>query len=190
MLSDVSLLDSNLFIYLNNLGSPTWDWLWVNITEKRNHIPLMLFLLFLVYKTLGLRKFAISTVIIALMIVFTDQMTNLAKHSFLRPRPCKVDLLSTQIRFLVDYCSNYGFFSGHSSNSMAIAILCASLLKPKYPKAIYPLLIWAFCMGYSRIYVGVHYPGDVLTGFTFGLLSGFIFYKLYEFLIRRLDLLN
>jgi len=179
MLTDINQLDTNLFIHLNNLGNTTWDWLWVNITEKKNHIPLMLFLLFLVYRTIGRKRFLVSLLIITLMAFFTDQMTNIAKYNFLRPRPCRVDFLQDKIRFLVAHCSKYGFFSGHSSNSMAIAIMCGSLIKSKYPKAIYFLLIWAFCMGYSRIYVGVHYPGDVLVGFTFGILSGFLFYNLY-----------
>jgi len=187
MFTDISQLDTNLFVYLNNLGNTTWDWLWINITEKKNHIPLMLFLLFLVYRTIGIKRFLIAVVVIALMATFTDQMTNLAKYGFQRPRPCKEPFLQDKIRFLVDYCSKYGFFSGHSSNSMAIAIMCWSLLKSKYPKAIYPLLIWGFCMGYSRIYVGVHYPGDVITGFTFGIVSGFLFYKLYTYLVQRFN---
>jgi len=185
MLTDISQIDTQLFTYLNSLGSSTWDTFWVIFTNKRTHIPLMILLLVLTYKIIGQKKFVIAFISIVLMAIFTDQITNLAKHSFLRLRPCNENSLNETIRYLAIRCGRYSFFSGHSSNSMALAIMFGLLLKPKYSKAIYLLIFWALCMGYSRIYIGVHYPGDVLTGFTFGLFSGFLFYKLYTLAIQR-----
>jgi len=179
MLTEISQLDSELLIYLNNLGNTSWDTFWLYFTEKRSHIPLMLLLLFALYRSIGWKKFIVAVIAIALMATFTDQVTNLVKNHYKRLRPCNESELLTQIRFIAKRCSKFGYFSGHSSNSMAIAVLFFNLLKPKHPKAIYALLVWAILMGYSRIYVGVHYPGDVLSGFTFGAISGLIFYKLY-----------
>lgn len=185
MLTDLSQLDTSILIYLNNLGTNIWDGFWLAYTEKKNHIPLMLVLLFFTYKVLRLKPFLLSVVFIALMATFTDQITNLAKFSFLRLRPCDEPELVGKIRYIAIRCSAYSFFSGHSSNSMAIAVFIGSVLKPKYPRAIFFLLFWAFLMGYSRIYIGVHYPGDVITGFTFGILSGYLFFRLFSFFRKK-----
>lgn len=186
MLDHLLQLDTTFFTYLNQLGNPSWDAFWLFITEKRNHIPLMLVLTFLIYKSQGLKPFLISLVCIALMATWTDQMTNFVKYTFKRPRPCDVDALSETIRFIHKRCSSFSFFSGHSSNSMAIAVIVGNLISPKYRKLWIPLLVWGFCMGYSRIYVGVHYPIDVLVGFTFGALSGYGFYRLFVFLRNKI----
>ncbi len=187
MLEQLLQLDTKVFTFLNQLGNPSWDGFWIFVTEKRNHIPLMVILLILVYKNLGLKRFLLSLVFIALMATWTDQITNLLKYSVRRPRPCSVDALSETIRYINKRCSSFSFFSGHSSNSMAIAIMIANLITPKYKKLFIPLLLWAFCMGYSRIYVGVHYPIDVICGFTFGAISGYIFYKLFVITSKKLN---
>jgi len=93
------------------------------------------------------------------------------------------------MRLVRSWCGGqHGFFSGHSSNSMAIAIFSSLLLRDKYKYLPYILVIWSLLMGYSRIYVGAHYPLDVLCGFIFGGLSGFGFYKLDKYLQSRFQL--
>lgn len=179
MLTEISQLDTDFLIYLNNLGNTSWDAFWLYFTEKRSHIPLMLVLLLILYRFVGWKRFIVAIIVIGLMAAFTDQITNLVKHHYKRLRPCRNSEILDQIRYIAKRCSKYGYFSGHSSNSMAIAVFFSLLLKTKYPKGFISLLIWALCMGYSRIYVGVHYPGDVISGFAFGAFSGFIFYKLY-----------
>ncbi len=186
MLEQLLELDIQVFTYLNNIGNPNWDGFWLFVTEKRNHIPLIVVLLFLIYKNLGLKPFLLSIVCIGLMATWTDQMTNIIKYYYQRPRPCDNEILSESIRFIHKRCSSFSFFSGHSSNSMAVAVIIANLISPKFKKLWIPLLIWAFCMGYSRIYIGVHYPIDVIVGFTFGAISGYVFYALFLFLNRKL----
>ena len=88
-------------------------------------------------------------------------------------------------RFIAPRCGRYGFFSGHASNSMAVAIFAGLLLKPYYKNLIFILLVWSSIVAYSRIYVGVHYPLDILCGATFGMLSGYGFFKLYRYLHKR-----
>jgi len=185
MLTEILQFDTEIFLYLNNLGTSTWDGFWLSYTEKITHLPMVLFLAFLLYKKLGLRNFLYSLIGIAIMITFTDQLTNLAKYSFKRPRPCRLEELQEVMRFIAKRCGPYGYFSGHSSNSMALAIFIGNLLN-KYYKGILPVLIcWAIGMGYSRIYIGVHYPLDLLTGFTVGAILGGSFYMVFKKYIQK-----
>lgn len=185
MIEQLLEYDKSLFLFLNNLGSPTWDNLWLTITYKFTFIPLYALLLYLLYKKYGLKSLMILVVVIALMITFTDQMTNVFKRTFERPRPCGEDALIDHMRFIAVRCGKYGFFSGHSSNSMAVALFAGLMLKPFYKNLIFILMFWSVIVGYSRIYVGVHYPLDIICGFTFGAFSGFLFYKLATYLIKR-----
>lgn len=185
MLEKLAKLDESLFIYLNNLGTKNWDKFWLTFTELPTHVPMMLILGFILYKVLGTRKFLIALLVIAVMATISDQFTNLAKHTFERPRPCRVPELKNLIRYIAVRCGPFGYFSGHSATSMAIAVIIGSLLKSKYPVLLPLLVFWAFCMGYSRVYIGVHYPADLLTGYTVGALTGIGFYKIYQFLIRK-----
>lgn len=177
--------DTELFLFLNNLGSTTWDGLWLIITNKLAFIPLYALLLFLLYKNYGLKSLLVFVVVIALMITFTDQITNVFKRTFMRSRPCGEDDLINQMRFIAVRCGKYGFFSGHSSNTMAAAVFAGLILKPYYKNLIFILLFWSAIVAYSRIYVGVHYPLDILSGMTFGAISGFAFYKLTKYLLKR-----
>ncbi|RED47604.1 phosphatase PAP2 family protein [Seonamhaeicola aphaedonensis] len=185
MIEKILKYDTELFLYLNNLGSNTWDWLWLLITDKLTFIPLYALLLFLLYKKYGWKALIVFVVVVALMITFTDQITNVFKRGFERPRPCREASLIDQMRFIAVRCGKYGFFSGHSSNSMAAAIFAGLLLKPFYKNAILILLLWSAIVAYSRIYVGVHYPIDIICGLTFGAISGFMFYKLATYILNR-----
>lgn len=164
--------DKALFLYLNGLGSSTFDGFWMFITGKWNSIPLYVILLFLLYKKIGAKHTVIILVLVAAMIACTDQLANVFKKVlFLRPRPCHDAVLSEVMRLVKSSCGGrFGYFSAHAASSMALAIFLGNVLKP-HIKYIYPfLIIWALFVGYSRIYIGVHYPADVLTGMFFGVI--------------------
>ena len=190
MIEQLLEYDTELFVFLNNLGSETWDGLWLAITDKLTFVPLYAILLFLLYKKYGLKSLLVFVVIIALMITFTDQITNVFKRGFQRPRPCGEADLIDHIRFIAVRCGKYGFFSGHSSNSMAAAVFAGLMLKTYYKNLIFILLFWSAVVACSRIYVGVHYPLDIVCGLTFGAISGFIFYKLAKYLLSRFIQVN
>lgn len=186
MLDQLLQYDTELFLYLNNLGNSSWDGFWMAYTTKFYWAPFYAILLLLMYKQWGKRSFLIIVAIVALMILFTDQITNLFKYGFERPRPCHVEALINKMRIVREGCGGrFGFFSGHSSNAMAVAIFAGLLLKDKFKYLIYVLVVWALVMGYSRIYVGVHYPLDVLCGWIFGSLSGLMFYKLNMYILQK-----
>lgn len=185
MIDQLIQYDKELFLFLNNLGMPAWDNFWLVITNKLTFIPLYALLLYIIYKKLGIKTMLLMVVVVTLMITFTDQITNVFKRGFERLRPCGEEDVKEFMRFIAPRCGKYGFFSGHSSNSMAAAVFAGLLLRPYYKKLIFVLLFWSALVAYSRIYVGVHYPLDIICGMSFGALAGFGFYKLQNYLGQR-----
>ncbi len=187
-MEQIIALDKELFLYLNGLGSTTWDGFWMFITGKWNAIPFYGFLLFLLYKKVGLKSTVITLIVITLMITCTDQLANLFKKVlFLRPRPCHDSILIETMRLVKPRCGGpYGYFSAHAASSMALAVFLSKVFRPYFKHATKLLVFWAILVGYSRIYIGVHYPGDVITGMIFGVIIGLILFKLQQYLIFRL----
>lgn len=177
--------DQELFLFLNGLGTSTWDQFWLIVTDKLSSIPLYALLLFLIYKKYGVKGSLITVVCVALLITCVDQLANAFKHGFERPRPCKVEDFQIMMRFIAERCGRYGYYSAHAGNSMAVAVFAGLALKSQYNKLIFFLLFWSAVVGYSRIYVGVHYPGDVLTGWVIGAIIGCGCYKLQQWAVAR-----
>ncbi|MDT0651526.1 phosphatase PAP2 family protein [Autumnicola edwardsiae] len=179
-------LDQELFLFLNNLGSPAWDGFWRAISDKFVGIPLYAVLLYLIFKNFGWKGTLASMVVIALLITATDQLANVFKDGFERLRPCRQEGVMENARFVADRCGRFGYFSAHASNSMGVATFLILLFRKIYPKLIYLILLWPVLSSYSRIYLGVHYPADVITGLFIGAILGYIFYKLQQYIFFRL----
>ncbi len=178
--------DKELFLFLNNLGSTSWDGFWMFYTTKFNWVPFYAVLLYLIFKNLHKKTFIFSLFVITLMIVFTDQITNLFKDGIERLRPCYDEDTRDLMRLVKSTCGGkFSYFSGHASNSMAVAVFAGLVLKNKYKYLVFLLLLWSALMAYSRIYIGVHFPLDAISGMIFGGFSGFIFYKILLYLEVR-----
>ena len=177
MIEELLKYDTELFLFLNNLGNESWDEMWRIITAKWSSIPLYALLLYLVYKNLGLKGTLIVVVCAALLITATDQLANLFKYGIQRPRPCRVESLQASMRFVADGCGRFGYFSAHAASSMGAAVFIGLLLKSSYKYLPFLLLFWAVILGYSRIYLGVHYPLDVITGMFFGGILGWLTFR-------------
>lgn len=164
------------------MGNETWDAFWMFITNKWGSIPLYVLLLFLSIRFLGWKGTALLLIFVALMITCTDQLANFFKYGIRRPRPCHDPEVFESMRLVKSYCGGkFGYFSAHAASSMALAVFFFLMLRDKIKILGRILLIWALLVGYSRIYIGVHYPGDVLTGFFVGIFFGWLFAKLYIF---------
>jgi undecaprenyl-diphosphatase len=178
MIEQLLTYDTELFLYLNNLGNESWDGFWLIVTEKWSSIPLYALLLYLIYQKFGPKGTLLVLLVIAAMITATDQLANLFKYGIQRPRPCRVEALQDQMRFIAHGCGRFGFFSAHAANSMATAVFVGLLLRPSFRYLPFLLLLWSATVAYSRIYLGVHYPLDIISGMAAGGLLGFAFYRL------------
>lgn len=183
MLDYLLHLDRDVFIFLNALGSERFDGLWLFITKQVNWIPVFLIIAYLVFKHLGWRHAIMIILLMALLITLTDQTTNLIKNGFHRLRPGSDPDLAHFIR-AIQTRSSYSFISGHASNSMAAAFFLYTVLKP-YLKYMGLIFLWPVIFAYSRIYLGLHYPGDILCGYIWGLLMGYLMIRFYAYLRDR-----
>ncbi len=185
VIDKIIALDKSTLVYLNNLGNPYWDAFWLAVTHQYNWIPLFIFMFFLIFKAYGFKKGLIIILLTAVFVAFTDQFVNLIKHTFERLRPNNDPSVKELIR--IAYAPrSFSFVSGHATNSTANTLLVYLLLK-KHFKYTWLFFVWPLIFAYSRIYLGVHYPIDVLVGALLGILLGFGFYKICLFTLKKVN---
>ena len=184
MLDRIKQIDTELLIFLNNLGNKSWDPLWVSITDKFTFLPLFILIIFFLFKKNGTKGLLVILLFISVLILFTDQFTNVVKDFTQRLRPCRLDELQGLLRDIDIRCGKYGFFSAHAANSISVTIFIINCVDESVKKFLKPVLIlWVMIFSYSRIYLGVHYPLDTIFGLSFGVFSGFLFKYLYNYFI-------
>ncbi|HNX66425.1 MAG TPA: phosphatase PAP2 family protein [Bacteroidales bacterium] len=167
-------LDRNLLLYLNSFHSPFWDSVMVFITGKLEWIPLYLFIIWLFWRKYR-GKVWIPILIAVLGLLLSDQISVLIKNSVQRLRPGRDPSLIGLVHLVNNYRGGmYGFVSSHAANTFAFAALSASILRNKWYTLF--LFVWASVVSYSRIYLGVHFPGDVVCGAILGLMVGYGLY--------------
>lgn len=185
---DLITWDENLFLYLNNLGTPQWDNFWMFITNKLSWIPLYLVMAYFIFKKFGYKKLFVTLALVGLMILFTDQISKFYKDILIqRPRPCNNEAILPYMRLVKEYCGGqFGFFSGHATNHFAVAVLVGLIFRQT--KWVLPvLLIWAAMIAYSRVYIGVHYPLDIMSGTLIGVLFGILFFRFWQMATRKMQ---
>ena len=184
MLDRIKQIDTELLIFLNNLGNKSWDPIWVLITDKFTFLPLFILIIFFLFKKNGTNGLLVILLFISVLILFTDQFTNVVKDFTQRLRPCRLDELQGLLRDIDIRCGKYGFFSAHAANSISATIFIINCIDESVKKFLKPVLIlWVMIFSYSRIYLGVHYPLDTIFGLSFGIFSGFLFKYLYNYFI-------
>jgi undecaprenyl-diphosphatase len=168
-------LDTRWLLRVNGSHSDFFDTFFAFFTSKETWIPLYLVLLvviFIKYRRTGIWV-ALAFI---LTIVLSDQVSGLIKDLVQRLRPSHTIALKGLLNLPVGEGGLYGFVSSHAANSFALAVVAASISKSRRIWAI--MIIWAILNAYSRIYVGVHYPFDVICGAILGLLIGWGMYRL------------
>jgi undecaprenyl-diphosphatase len=183
MIEKLLALDTQLFIYLNGLGSETYDGLWLIITKQTNWIPFFLLLFYFIYKKLGIKQTGYLLLFVAFLVLATDQITNLFKYTVQRARPCNNPDINSIIR-IVQVRHSFSFFSGHAANTMAVTTFLYFIFKKQF-KFLGLLFLWPLIFAYSRIYLGLHYPLDILSGYLCGFITGFLMYRAYQWALEK-----
>lgn len=177
MLETLIQLDQDLLVFLNGFGTEAFDPFWLFITKQLNWLPFFLVLFYFLFKKVSLKKVGVIILFLAFLILCTDQLTNLVKYSVQRLRPCNTVAIMDAIR-IVKSSNSFSFFSGHASNSMATMLFLFLILRRFY-KYAFLVFLFPLVFAYSRIYLSLHFPGDILVGYCAGLLMGTLFYKLF-----------
>lgn len=174
--------DKELLVFLNNLGSAEYDGIWHWITSWGNWYPLFLVMFMLLVFQTGWRQTLLRGLVIALAALATNAMASLSKTVFERVRPGNDETIAPYIRVLKD-TSDYSFFSAHAAISFAILTIFIRILHGNRWKFLF--LIWPLLFSYSRIYLGLHFPSDIIVGAIFGSLMGIIFHKTANTLVSN-----
>lgn len=176
--------DEKIFLYLNNLGCPNFDKFWLFMTNEYYWIPVYILIFLIILEKFGFKKAILLGLTVGIMIACTDNIASLFKNWIQRPRPCRNPELDGLFRLVIENCrGTYCFFSAHAASTFAMAIFLSKLFYKNHKYAPYLLFLWAILVSYSRIYVGVHFPLDVITGALFGLLIGWLFSKVQKNII-------
>ena len=175
----LEILDRQLFFLINGFHSPFIDKLMLAFSDARLWIPLFIWLLYALYKAYPGKQMFWILLAAGLSITITDRLSVEAfKEVFMRYRPCYNTEIESMVHLVKDSCGGrYCFVSSHAANFAGLAMLFTKLLKFEYQKIGWVLAIWVSLIGYSRIYIGVHYPADVIGGIIFGSIVGWIVYK-------------
>ncbi|MCM4164176.1 MULTISPECIES: phosphatase PAP2 family protein [unclassified Arenibacter] len=178
MLDQLLQWDRDTFIYLNSLGIENHDVFWSYVTNFSTWIPLFILFIVLIFKAYPKKEafWVLGTVLITLIVV--GMTTYLVKEWVARLRPNNTEEINTLIRILKSP-DGYSFFSGHSSSSFSITTSVFLFLKNKW-KWSWLFYIWPLLFALSRIYVGVHYPLDLIVGALAGIFFAIFFHRLYH----------
>lgn len=171
-------IDKSIFLLINGCHNSVLDVVMHYISHKFFWIPLYLLILIVLAKKLQQRVLLVL-VFVAITITLTDQIClHFFKNVFQRFRPCH-NLELAPIVHLVDGCGGmYGFISSHAANSFALAVFLIPLFKELGKKSLF-FFIWAALIAYSRVYLGQHYPSDVVVGGLLGIVIGWLTSKAY-----------
>ena len=175
MLETILNFDTNLFVFLNGLHNSTFDTIMYWVSDRYFWIPFYGFLVYLLYRNYGIKQASILTVLIIITFALANTLSVEAfKNVFHRLRPChNLDLIN--VHLVNEHCGGqWGFVSSHASNVFGLATMIFFFLSKKIKYIGIGIFLWAALVSYSRIYLGVHYPLDIIGGGVLGVSVGLI----------------
>lgn len=181
MIEHLKQWDLELFVFLNNLGVKQFDSFWIFSTQIESWIALFLYFFILIFYFYKGKKGVLTFILLWVTFILTIGITQITKETVARLRPNNVEFLSDLIRVL-QHPTNYSFFSGHAAVSFAITTFMVLSIK-SFSKWIYFAYLWPIIFVTSRIYVGVHYPSDILVGAIVGTTIAYFIFRLQQKLL-------
>jgi undecaprenyl-diphosphatase len=173
LIEKIKDLDRDLFLLINGWHSPFWDTVMYWLSDKLIWIPLYLLLIYFLIRYYKKQTITIMLFVAILMFLSDQSSVLLFKNIFQRPRPCHDPALAHIVHIVRDKCGGqYGFVSSHATNHFAISVFLIPFLGKKLKYFTPLILMWAAIISYSRIYLGVHFPGDVIGGAVLGSALG------------------
>ncbi len=182
-------VDTNVFLWLNSQHNLFWDVVMKMASGKVIWGVFYLALIYALWKAFGWRVALAGIIGASVCVLFADQITaSLMRPYFARLRPANLENPISPLVHIVDgyRAGRYGFPSSHASNTFAVATFMSMIFK-RWRFTLF-IFFWALLNCYSRIYLGVHYTGDILTGLIIGSLVGWIIFVLFRILCRKLNL--
>lgn len=178
--------DRSLFQALNGASNDLMDFIMWWASDRFIWIPVYALLLYLLWRQYRGRIWLV-VFFAALLIFLSDQISvHLFKDVVQRLRPCHEPALEGMVHIVNNKCGGlYGFYSSHASNIFAVAVFFLSLYRGKKLWMTGAVVLWALFICYSRIYLGVHYPGDVVAGGLAGSLLGWMLARFLKNLVKR-----
>ncbi len=186
-IEQITNIDKSIFFFLNGIHSPFWDVVMTLFTRTECWFLLYATIIYYIIKRYRLKTFLIL-IMIALLIVIADQFSGLIKDTVQRYRPTHDPAIKDLVHNVLKRGGLYGYFSAHAANTFAVAKFTSMLFKNSRYKIL--IFTWAVIVSYTRIYLGVHFPLDVLTGALFGILLGYGMYKLLLYIDQRFFVLG
>jgi undecaprenyl-diphosphatase len=175
VIQTISSWDQSAFLFLNGFHNDLMDYVMTLFTLTPTWLLFYGVTLYIIIRKYG-RKAVPVILCLVVILVLSDQISNIFKHSFMRLRPSNDPTVAPMTHVFFNKGGLYGFISGHAANAFSFATFSTLLFRSRgYAVFIYP---WAFVIAYTRIYLGVHYPGDILGGIVVGSLVGWGVYKI------------
>jgi len=185
MLDFLIELDKSWFLFFNGFHNAFFDSLMYFISGTKTWIPLYLVVLFFIFRKLNWKGFLVLFFLILLIVLADQGSVTLFKNTFQRLRPCHNPEFANLVHLVNNECGGkFGFISSHAANTFAFATFTALFFNNK--SFSIPIFLWAIIVSYSRIYLGVHYPFDVLGGAFFGISIGYIISLAYQLAYKKI----